>query len=97
MIKTITITVSSVLLMLSSAHAQMENGKELFNDATCMECHNVEDFKDKNMHKVKSFNEMKGKVSACQIANDAQWFDDEVHDVATYLNHLYYHFKQKKE
>ena len=92
MIRTITILIT--LLITSSAYAEMENGKELFNDSKCLECHNL---KDKNLHKVKSFSEMKGKVSACQIANDAHWFDDEVHDVATYLNHEYYHFKKKNE
>jgi len=40
---------------------------------------------------------MKSMVSACRNSNDEQWFDDEVHDVATYLNHEYYHYKQEKE
>lgn len=91
------VAISIALLITSSAYAQKEDGKELFNDSKCLECHNITNFKNKNMHKVKSFKEMKGKVSACQIANDAHWFDDEVHDVATYLNHEYYHFKKKKE
>lgn len=91
MIKTVTISIS--LLFAICAYAQKEDGQKLFNDAKCLACHNIEDFKDKKLHKVKSFKEMKGKVSACQIQNDVLWFDDEVHDVATYLNHEYYHFK----
>lgn len=39
---------------------------------------------------------MKDKVSVCQINNDVQWFDDEEHDVAKYLNQEYYHFIQKE-
>jgi hypothetical protein len=61
-----------------------------------MACHNSEDFKDKTISKSKTFEQMKEKVSACQINNDAQWFDDDEHDVAMYLNKEYYHFKQKE-
>ena len=85
------------LFLVTSAYAQKEDGQELFKDSKCLECYNIEDFKDKNMQKAKSFKQMKDKVSACQIENDAQWFDDEVHDVASYLNHEYYHFKQKEK
>lgn len=91
MIKTVTIS----LLFAICAYAQIEDGHKLFNDSKCLECHNIEDFKDKKLSKVNSFKAMKGKVSACQIQNDAMWFDTDVHDVATYLNHEYYHFKQK--
>lgn len=92
-----TITIAITLLVISSAYAQIEDGKELFNDSKCLECHNIEDFKDKNLHKAKSFKGMKDKVFACQFENGEQWFDDEVHDVATYLDHEYYHFKKKKK
>ncbi len=95
MIKTFTISIA--LLLNVCAYAQKEDGKKLFNDATCLQCHNVEDFKDKTVSKVKSFKEMKGMVSACQTQNNALWFDDEVHDVATYLNYEYYHFKMLDE
>jgi len=91
------VTISIALLLAISAYAQKEDGKELFNEATCLQCHNVEDFKDKDMHKAKSFKQMKDKVFACQIASDAHWFDDEVHDVSLYLNHEYYHFKKIEE
>lgn len=75
-------------------YAEMIKGKQLFDKAQCMACHNVEDFKDKTISKSKTFEQMKEKVSACQLNNDAQWFDDDEHDVAMYLNKEYYHFKQ---
>lgn len=77
-------------------YADMIKGKQLFDKAKCMECHTVEDFKDKTIRKSKTFAQMKGKVSACQIQHDAQWFDDEEHDVARYLNQEYYHFIEKE-
>lgn len=80
----------------TSAYADMMKGKNLFDNAACMACHNVEDFKDKAISKSKTFAQMKDKVSACQMNNDAQWFDDEEHDVAMYLNQEYYHFIQKE-
>ncbi|MFA6143648.1 MAG: hypothetical protein WCW84_01710 [Sulfurimonas sp.] len=76
--------------------ADMIKAKQLFDNAKCMECHNVEDFKDKTIRKSKTFSQMKGMVSACQIQHDAQWFDDDEHDVALYLNHEYFHFVEKE-
>ena len=92
-----TVIISGYLLVAVCAYAQIEDGQQLFNDSKCLECHNIEDFKDKKTHKVKSFKSMKDKVLACQIENDAMWFDEDVHDVATYLNHEYYHFKATDE
>lgn len=91
MIKTVAISI--FLLLGVCVNAQIEDGKKLFYEAKCLACHNTEDFEDKKLSKAKSFKAMEGKVSACQIQNDVMWFDDEVHDVATYLNHEYYHFK----
>lgn len=84
------------VLFCICGYAEMMKGKQLFDKAQCMACHNVEDFKDKTIRKSKTFEQMKEKVSACQINNDAQWFDDDEHDVATYLNQEYYHFKQSE-
>lgn len=77
-------------------YADMLKGKKLFDNAKCMECHNIEDFKDKMIRKSKTFAQMEEKVSACQMQHDAQWFDDEEHEVAKYLNQEYYHFILKE-
>ncbi len=77
-------------------YADMSNGKKLFDDAKCMACHNIEDFKDKTISKSKTFEQMKDKVSACQMQNDAQWFDEDEHEVAKYLNQEFYHFILKE-
>ncbi|HQS67208.1 MAG TPA: c-type cytochrome [Sulfuricurvum sp.] len=90
------ITIAFSVLFCTCGYADMTKGKKLFDNAKCMECHNVEDFKDKKIRKSKTFLQIQGRVSACQIENDAQWFDEDEHDVAVYLNKKYYHFKEKE-
>lgn len=90
------IMIAITVFFCASGYAEMMNGKNLFKNAKCSECHNAEDFKDKTISKAKTFTHMKGKVSACQIQNDAMWSDDEEEVVAEYLNQKYYHFKEKK-
>lgn len=90
------VSIALTVVFCACGYAEMMKGKKLFDDAKCMECHNVGDFKDKKIRKSQTFDQMKGKVSACQIANDAQWFDEDEHEVAVYLNKKYYHFKEKK-
>lgn len=85
-----------ILFFCTNGYADMMKGEKLFDNAKCMECHNVEDFKNKTIRKSKTFAQMKGKVSACQIQNDAQWFDEDEHEVAKYLNQKYYHFIEKE-
>lgn len=80
----------------SCGYADMIKSKKLFDDANCMACHNIEDFKDKKIRKSKTFEAMKGMVSACQIQHDAHWFDEDEHDVAVYLDKEYYHFNEKE-
>ena len=89
-------TIALAVFFSTYGYADMIKGKKLFDDAKCMECHSVGDFKDKKIRKSKTFSEMKGRVSACQIAHDAQWFDEDEHAVAVYLNKEYYHFKEKE-
>ena len=81
-----------LILSSSTLFADEEEAKELFNDATCMECHNDEDFNAQN-RKSKNFKELHNAVNGCRFANDADWFDDESMDVTRYLNSKHYKFK----
>jgi len=92
---TIKLLLISLLLSNVALFADFEDGKELFNDAKCMECHNDEDFTPKK--KLSNFKKLHQSVDACRFDNDADWFDDESMDVTKYLNHKYYHFKAKKD
>ena len=80
------------LLFTTAAFAGAEDGKEMFDEAKCMECHNSDDFK--NSKKVKEFHQLEARVDACQRNTDAGWFDEDTHDVATYLNEKHYHLKK---
>ena len=80
------------LLFSSAAFADAEEGKELFEEAKCMECHNSSDFDSSK--KVKNFHQLEGRVQACQLNTDAGWFDEDTHSVATYLNETHYKLKK---
>ena len=82
----------STTLLISLSHAKMQEGKKLFDEAKCMECHNTEDFQHKK-EKVNNFQKLSDTIHACAFNNDTGWFDEEVHEVAKYLNKNHYHYK----
>ena len=84
----------SIAALVTTAQADYAEGEELFQDSKCLECHNLEEFEDPKQIKSKNFEQMENMVSACQISNDAGWFDDETHSVAEYLNKKYFKFKK---
>ncbi len=80
------------LMVTTSAFGDAEEGKEMFVEAKCMECHNNEDFSEsKNVH---NFEQIEKRVRACQLSNSIQWFDEDVISVSEYLNEDFYKFKQ---
>lgn len=81
-----------LFLLTSNLYAEEGEGKELFTDAKCMECHNNSDFKV-NTKKVNNYRRLQKSVNACAINTDAAWFDDETEEVVHYLNKKYYKFK----
>ena len=81
------------LLFLGSLNAEVHKGKVLFDSASCLECHNIKEFSDKNT-KVKTFKTLHQRVAACAIVAEEEWFDDEVLDVAKYLNKVFYKLKK---
>ncbi len=83
----------SGVLLASFGYADVENGKVLFNEASCLECHNKNDFSNEKK-KIKMFKDIENRVQACQLANNDGMFDDEVHDVAKYLNKEHYKLKK---
>jgi len=89
------ILIISCLLSNLVLSAQYQEAKELFEEATCMECHNDEDFVAKK-GKVHNFKQLSQSVDACRFDNDTDWFDDESLDVSKYLNHKFYKFKEEK-
>ncbi|MEN8147706.1 MAG: cytochrome c [Campylobacterota bacterium] len=80
------------LMVTTSVFAGAEEGKEMFEEAKCMECHNTEDFTDSK--KVHNFKEIEKRVEACRLNTGIGWFEEDVTDVAEYLNQEFYKFKK---
>jgi len=90
-------TVNKFLLLITIIfanilQADIHEGKELFNEAKCMDCHNEEDFAVREK-KVNSLKKLTNSVSQCEFNRNVGWFDEEVRDVAHFLNKKYYGFK----
>ncbi|PHR58439.1 MAG: hypothetical protein COA44_03065 [Arcobacter sp.] len=82
-----------MLLFVSFTYAEVTKGKQLFNEGSCLECHNHEDFGTKKS-KIKMFKQLEARVQACQLAGNDGLFDDEVHDLSKYLNKDFYKLKK---
>ncbi len=80
--------------ILLSSFVYADEAKELFDEAKCMECHNNSDFGG-DTSKSKSYKEVHDVVIACQMNNDAGWFDEDSELVTDYLNNKFYKFKKK--
>jgi hypothetical protein len=83
----------STILLSSLLQADMKEAEGLFNEAKCMECHNNEDFKNRP-DKVSDYHKLQNSVNACSSSTDTGWFEEENEDVAAFLNHKFYHYKQ---
>jgi len=82
-----------LVLLSSVVFSDVHEGKEIFNEASCLECHNLEDFGTKKS-KVKVFKQLEARVQACQLSESDALFDDEVHSIAEYLNKDFYKLKK---
>lgn len=67
-----------------------ENGKTLHTDANCMKCHAEKPY---NPQKTNSYEKLVKAVNFCNTNLNTGWFDDEVEDVAAFLNQEFYKFK----
>ena len=91
--------IRAAILLAALAHAatddatKAEEGQELFNKSSCMECHNKSDFGGEKS-KARTYQHIKDYTDACQINNDALWFEEDVENVAEYLNNEHYKLKK---
>lgn len=92
MTRSLHVTLISLLFSTTLVIADYEEAEELFNEASCMDCHNNGDFKHKK-NKVSNFTELHNAVDACRFGNGADWFDDESMEVSKYLNSKFYKYK----
>lgn len=87
----------ALLLLASTAHANEQpdplNGKKLFEQSSCLECHGSEVF-TRDERKVTDYVALEAQVRRCDANLSTNWFDDQILDVVEYLNTTYYQFEK---
>lgn len=68
-----------------------EAGKKL-HDGNCVRCHQPELY-TRDTRKMKSYEGVKTQVQWCATQLSIPWFEEEVEQVASYLNSEYYKFE----
>ena len=74
--------------------ADLENGKSL-HDENCLRCHDESKYTREDKM-IKNFQQLHERIKQCELMTELTWFDEEVDDVATYLNNQFYHFDTEK-
>jgi len=88
----------SILLFSTNLFAlsdKSKEGKELYSDATCKQCHGLGESFDVKNHKANNLNSLKGWVRGCDSALETGWFPEEQSSVVEYLNDTHYKYKTK--
>jgi len=80
------------LLVGSLLQADIAEGKMMFNEAKCVDCHASAHFKHRE-NKVNSYKKLSSSVNACAISSGVDWFDEDTDSVTRYLNEKHYHYK----
>ena len=95
MIKLVLVMMMTMLSLSAPVQAvDIENGKALHNE-NCLRCHDESKYtREKRL--VNSFYELRTRIRDCELMAEAAWFDEEIDDVAAYLNQAYYHFNLEK-
>jgi hypothetical protein len=57
----------------------------------CLQCHGSEIYTRAD-RKVTSLEGLERQVQRCELSLGLQWFDEDIGEVASYLNQHYYHF-----
>lgn len=70
--------------------ADIENGDDL-HFTHCTGCHDDSAYTRED-RRVNTFDRLVKQVRFCKDSLELSWFDEDVDDVAEYLNRTYYHF-----
>ena len=71
--------------------ANLDNGKKLV-DGNCTKCHDERVYTRPD-RRVTTLDGLNKQVRRCEQSLGLKWFDEEIDDVAAYLNETYYHLK----
>jgi cytochrome c553 len=72
--------------------AEPEGAAALYQEH-CLKCHGPEIY-TRDDRKVTSLPGLHRQVQRCETALGLRWFDEDINDVAAYLNEQFYHFKR---
>ncbi len=79
---------------LASA-ADLQAGQSL-HDGKCVSCHGSEVYTRAD-RRVSNASSLRQQVQRCDTNLELGWFDEEINNVAHYLNESYYKFEQKSD
>jgi cytochrome c5 len=68
-----------------------ERGKSL-HDQQCTRCHDAAMY-TRPQSRIRDFAALRERVQQCELAAELMWFEEDVDDVAAYLNEAFYEFK----
>ena len=74
-----------------AAAADLQAGKSLHAEH-CMQCHDSSVYTRED-RRINSMAGLKKQVQRCELSLGLQWFEDDIENVAHYLNETYYDFK----
>ena len=94
--RVLSISVLALSTNLFALSEEANEGKELFIEANCKQCHggSVERFDAKN-YKAKDITKLQSWISSCDNALEIGWFPEEQTKVLHYLNELHYKYPIK--
>jgi len=82
---------AGVLIASTFVHGVDINNGKLLHEKNCVRCHTSEIY-TRNNRKIKTFAQLKERIRQCELANELAWFEEDINDVAAYLNATYYLF-----
>jgi len=92
--KTVSLMSTTVCLLAATSSLQAanpDNGKTLV-EGNCTKCHDERVYTRQD-RRVTTIEGLTKQVTNCERALGLKWFDDDIDDVAAYLNQNYYHLK----
>ncbi len=87
----LTITTLSTLFLSHSAFAELHPGKVLHEDNNCLKCHVDKPY---NPVKTDTYPKLVKSIRSCNDNLGIGLFDDEIEELADYLNDTYYQHKK---
>lgn len=85
------IFIISCVLWLQQAEAGDTNSGQHLVGKHCQSCHGSEIYTREN-RRVQSKQQLASQVKRCELSLGLKWFDEDIEQVADYLNLQFYHF-----